>query len=305
MIKKICQETKMRKNILHDENQYLNMIETIIEENNEFIGRNGKTLSIFGGVMHFDLTDNKLPLLTTKKLAYKTCLKELLWFISGNTSNKVLNNQNVHIWDGNSSRQYLDSIGLTEREEGDLGPIYGFQWRHFNANYDGCNNNYTNQGIDQISNIIEELKNPYTRNSRRLILTAWNPCQLKEMALPPCHILCQFNVTNNTKLSCSLYQRSGDLGLGVPFNIASYSFLTHLIAKICNLEAYEFIYNLGNVHIYDDHIINLKAQLSRIPYDFPSITINNNSSNIDDYKVEDFIIDNYKCHDSIKLLMRE
>ena len=255
--------------------------------------------------MHFDLTNNKLPLLTTKKLAYKTCLKELLWFISGNTSNDILNHQNVHIWDGNSSRQYLDSIGLTERTEGDLGPIYGFQWRHYNANYVGCNNNYNNQGIDQINNIINDLKNPETRNSRRLILTAWNPCQLKEMALPPCHILCQFNVTNNTKLSCSLYQRSGDLGLGVPFNIASYSFLTHLIAKICNLEAYEFIYNLGNVHIYDDHVINLKTQLTRVPYEFPTITINNNSSNIDDYKLEDFEINNYKSHESIKLLMRE
>lgn len=305
MIKKICQEAKMRENILHDENQYLNMIETVIEENNEFIGRNGNTLSIFGGIMHFDLTNNKLPLLTTKKLAYKTCLKELLWFISGNTSNNVLNNQNVHIWNGNSSRQYLDSVGLTEREEGDLGPIYGFQWRHFNANYNGCNNDYTNQGIDQLSNIIEELKNPATRNSRRLILTAWNPCQIKEMALPPCHILCQFNVTNNTKLSCSLYQRSGDLGLGVPFNIASYSLLTHLIAKICKLEAYEFIYNLGNVHIYDDHISNLKTQLTKIPYAFPSININNDSSNIDDYKFEDFIIKDYNSHESIKLLMRE
>ena len=305
MIKKINKKTKIRKNNFHDENQYLNMIETVIEENNEYIGRNGKTLSIFGGVMHFDLTNNKLPLLTTKKLAYKTCLKELLWFISGNTSNDILNHQNVHIWDGNSSRQYLDSIGLTERTEGDLGPIYGFQWRHYNANYVGCNNNYNNQGIDQINNIINDLKNPETRNSRRLILTAWNPCPLKEIALPPCHILCQFNVTNNTKLSCSLYQRSGDLGLGVPFNIASYSFLTHLIAKICNLEAYEFIYNLGNVHIYDDHVINLKTQLTRVPYEFPTITINNNSSNIDDYKLEDFEINNYKSHESIKLLMRE
>ena len=218
--------------------------------------------------MHFSLENNSVPFLTTKKLAWKTCLKELLWFIKGSTSNDILNSQNVSIWNGNSTRNFLDSRNLFDYKEGDLGPIYGFQWRHFNAEYKDCDTDYTDKGIDQLQNIINQLKNSETRNSRRLIMTAWNPCQIDKMALPPCHVLCQFNVTNNNKLSCSLYQRSGDVGLGVPFNIASYSILTHLIAKHTNLEPYEFIYNLGNTHIYDDHIDGLKQQILRIPYKF-------------------------------------
>ena len=276
-----------------------------MEENTEFIGRNGKTLAVFGSSMHFSLENNNIPLLTTKKLAYKTCLKELLWFIKGSTNNQTLINQNVHIWDGNGSREFLNSRGLYNNIENDLGPIYGFQWRHFNANYNDCNTDYSNKGIDQLKYIIKELKNPETRNSRRLILTAWNPCQLHLMALPPCHVMCQFNVTNNNKLSCSLYQRSGDVGLGVPFNIASYSYLTHLIAHHCSLECCEFIYNLGNAHIYNDHIDGLNVQKNRIPYKFPIIEILNKYDNIEDYKVEDFLIKDYNYHEQIKLIMSE
>lgn len=305
MLKTSLEHIKYRNNIKHDENQYLNLIDDILKENDEFIGRNGKTLAVFGSAMHFSLENNIIPFLTTKKLAWKTCLKELLWFIKGQTSNNILNNQKVNIWNGNSTREYLDSRGLSHYKENDLGPIYGFQWRHFNAEYNDCDTDYSNKGIDQLASIIEQLKNPETRNSRRLIMTAWNPCQLNEMALPPCHILCQFNVSKNNKLSCSLYQRSGDVGLGVPFNIASYSFLTHLIAHHTGLIAHEFVYYLGNAHIYDDHIEGLKTQIERQPYTFPKLTIANNYNSIEDYTIDDFNIENYEFHENINLLMRQ
>lgn len=305
MLKRSLLSIKNKNGYLHDENQYLYLIDDIINENSVFDGRNGKTLSIFGSSMHFSLENNTLPLLTTKKLAWKTCLKELLWFIKGSTSGKELKQQNVKIWDQNGTREFLDKRGLFNRDVDDLGPIYGFQWRHFNAEYENCETDYTNKGVDQLIDIIDQLKNESSRNSRRLILSAWNPCQLNEMALPPCHVLCQFNVTDNNKLSCSLYQRSGDVGLGVPFNIASYSFLTHLIAHHCNLEAYEFIYNLGNAHIYDDHIEKLKIQSERIPKIFPTLKIINKYQNIEEYKIEDFVISNYNYYETIKLHMRQ
>ena len=302
MLKKVLESNKYRNNVYHEENQYINLIDDILNENTEFVGRNGNTKAIFGSAMHFSLQENSVPFLTSKKLAWKTCLKELLWFISGNTSNKTLKEQNVHIWDANGSREFLDSRNLINREVDDLGPIYGFQWRHFNAEYDNANTNYDKKGIDQLQEIIDNLKNENTRYSRRLILTAWNPCQLNEMALPPCHILCQFNVINN-KLSCALYQRSGDVGLGVPFNIASYSLLTHLMAHHCNLEVGEFIYYLGNSHIYEEHVESLKEQLNNSLYKFPKLNIKNKYENINDYKFEDFEIIDYKCNESIKMIM--
>ena len=304
MLKKLVESNKWRNDNYNEENQYLNLISDIIETNNIFEGRNGTTLSVFGSAMHFSLENNSIPFITTKKLAWKTCLKELLWFISGNTSNKVLKAQNVNIWNGNSSREYLDSIGLNERCEDDLGPVYGFQWRHFNAEYNTCDSDYSGKGIDQLNDIIKQLKNPLTRNSRRLIMSAWNPCQINEMALPPCHVLCQFNVTDNNKLSCSLYQRSGDVGLGVPFNIASYSFLTHLIAFHCGLKAHEFCYHLGNCHIYDDHIEQLKIQRNKEPYKFPKLVIKDKKDDINHYIVDDFEIKDYKSHEPIKMNMR-
>ena len=255
--------------------------------------------------MHFTLKDNIVPFLTSKKLAWKTCLKELLWFIKGDTSNRRLKAQNVKIWNGNGSREFLDSRGLTNNEEDDLGPIYGFQWRHFNASYDNCDTDYTGKGVDQLKYIIDQLKNPETRNSRRLIMSAWNPCQIDDMALPPCHILCQFNVSGGNKLSCALYQRSGDIGLGVPFNIASYSLLTRLMAHQTGLIAGEFVYYLGNTHIYDDHIDNLKLQKARKPYAFPTLDILNTYDNIEDYTINDFKLNDYKYHENVNLLMRE
>ena len=304
MLKNILKKNKERNNNIHDENQYLNLINDILNEGTMINGRNGNVKTVFGSAMHFDLTNGIIPILTTKRTAWKTCLKELLWFISGSTSNDILQNNNVKIWNGNSYRDYLDSIGLHNLRENDLGPVYGHQWRHFNAKYKNCDSDYTNKGIDQLQYIIDNLKNPETRYSRRLVMSAWNPCQLNEMALPPCHILVQFNVIDN-KLSCSLYQRSGDVGLGVPFNIASYSFLLHLIAKHCNLEPYEFVYYLGNCHIYDDHLDSLVLQLDRIPKQFPTLEILNIKDNINNYVLEDFKINNYECHKKIVMEMRK
>ena len=213
--------------------------------------------------------------------------------------------QNVKIWNENASREFLDSRGLTHLEEDDLGPVYGHQWRHFNADYVNCNTDYNGKGIDQLSYIINSLKDPKEIKSRRLIMCAWNSCQIDQMALPPCHVLCQFNVTGSNKLSCSLYQRSGDVGLGVPFNIASYSILTHLIAKHCNLEATDFYYYLGNCHIYDDHVEQLKEQVTREPYKFPTLKITQLCDDINDYTEDIFLIENYQFHEIIKMNMRK
>ena len=288
----------------HYENQYLELIRNIIEEGSLEKGRNGNTYAVIGSSMYFSLENGTIPLLTTKKVAWKTCLKELLWFVRGQTNNKILTEQKCNIWKGNASREFLDSRGLHHLKEDDLGPVYGHQWRHFNAKYTTCNEDYTNKGVDQLQYIIDALKDPEQRSSRRLVLSAWNPEQLNEMALPPCHILVQFNVTRGNKLSCSMYQRSGDVGLGVPFNIASYSFLTHLLAKHCDLEASEFVYHIGNAHIYDDHLEPLKEQINRVPKPFPKLELCEKRENIEDYNLEDFIISDYKYHETIKMKMR-
>ena len=290
-------------NKLHDENQYINLIKLILENGKMINGRNGNVLTIIGGIMHFSLKDNIVPILTSKKVAYKTCIKELLWFISGSTDNSKLINNNVKIWNMNASREFLDSRNLNNLEENDLGPIYGHQWRHFNAPYDTCKSDYSNKGVDQLEEIINALKDDKERYSRRLILSSWNPCQINEMALPPCHVLAQFNVIGD-ELSCCLYQRSCDVGLGVPFNIASYSILTHLLAKHCNLKAKEFIYNLGNIHIYDNHISSLKEQINREIYEFPKINIKNVYDDINKYSLEDIEITNYNSNCKIEMEMR-
>jgi thymidylate synthase len=303
MLSRACESIKYRNSSYHEENQYLNLLEDILSTNSEFVGRNGKTLCVFGSAMRFSLEHNKLPLITTKKVAWKTCLRELLWFIKGSTNNKLLKDQNVHIWDANGSREFLDSRNLFSNSEDDLGPIYGFQWRHFNANYESCVSDYTNKGIDQLSDVINTLKDPKLRNSRRMIISAWNPCQLDKMALPPCHIIMQFNVTNNNKLSCAMYQRSNDEACGTCFNIASYCFLTHLLAIHCDLEPYEFLYYKGNCHIYEEHISNIKIQLQREPFEFPTLKIINKYENIEDYTVDDFIVSNYKHHEPLEYKM--
>ena len=289
----------------HEEYQYLNLINDILKHGSYEISRNGKTKMIFGSSMIFSLADNTIPILTTKRVALKTCLKELLWFISGSTDNKILQEKGVTIWNDNSSRDFLDSVGLLNYKENDLGPIYGFQWRHFNADYSNCDSDYSNKGIDQLEYVILCLKNEKLRSSRRLIISAWNPCQLNKMVLPPCHVLMQFNVRENKYLSCSLYQRSGDIGLGVPFNIACYSYLTHLIAHHCDLIPDNFVYYLGNCHIYDDHEYILNEQIKKEPFTFPKISIKNKYDSIDKYTIDDFEITNYKSHEKIIMKMRK
>ena len=293
----------------HEEYQYINLVRDIINRGSWEEGRNGKTKGIFGSSMRFSLQDGKIPILTTKKTAWKTCLKELLWFIRGETDNKILKEQGVHIWDANGSREFLDSRGLQLYPEDMLGPIYGYQWRNYNASYN-CfsgkpiqNIEHPFDGIDQLQQIIDALKDPKQRTSRRLIMTAWNPKQLDQMALPPCHVMCQFNVHDGDKLSCALYQRSNDECCGTPFNIASYSFLTHLLAKHCGLQAYEFVYFKGNCHIYEDHIEGAKTQIEREPFEFPTISIKQVRENINDYQPEDFVIENYQHHAPIKFQM--
>ena len=255
--------------------QYLDVLKHILENGQDANNRTGiYARKVFGAQMRFDLSEG-FPLVTTKKTYLRAIIHELIWLLSGNTNIKYLHDNNVTIWD-----EWAD-------ENGDLGPVYGHQWRNFNS-----------QNIDQIKDVIERIKkNP---QDRRLIVTAWNPAQIDEMALPPCHCFFQFDVTPDGKLNCMLYQRSCDMFLGVPFNIASYSLLTMMIAQVCGLKAGEFIHTLGNAHIYSNHFDQVKLQLSREPYPLPKMKINPEIKNIDDFKFEDVELVDYQCHPAIK-----
>ena len=284
--------------------QYLSLVQKILKNGVSQKTRNGYTIATIGETLRFPLNNKEIPLLTTKKMAWKACLHELLWFMRGETDNRLLLKDDVRIWSPNASREFLDSRGLYHLEEHDLGPIYGHQWRNFNAPYKNCHENYADKGVDQLQNIVNSLKSTTERSSRRLILSAWNPLQLDEMALPPCHTLAQFHVTNDNELSCSLYQRSGDVGLGIPFNIASYSFLTHILAHHCDLRAKEFIHFIGNAHIYEDHKIALNIQTGRIPKPNPKLKICTKHADISNYNIDDFKILDYDPYSSIQMKMR-
>ncbi|KAL7984371.1 hypothetical protein Chor_002941 [Crotalus horridus] len=260
----------------HGEIQYLQQVEQILRFGHKKEDRTGTgTLSIFGMQARYNLRDD-FPLLTTKRVFWKGVLEELLWFIKGSTNAKELSAKGVKIWDANGSRQFLDKQGFFSREEGDLGPIYGFQWRHFGAEYKDMNTDYTGEGVDQLQQVIDTIRN--NPDDRRIIMCAWNPKDLSAMALPPCHALCQFYILNG-ELSCQLYQRSGDMGLGVPFNIASYSLLTSMIA----------------------HVTGLKLQ--RQPRPFPKLKILRKVENINDFRADDFEIEDYQPHPAIKMEM--
>ncbi|KAM0687855.1 hypothetical protein COBT_000899 [Conglomerata obtusa] len=284
----------------HEEMQYLSLIQTILDKGTKKEDRTGTgTLSITGAMMRFNLENNIFPLLTTKKVFFKGIVEELLFFIRGQTNNKILADKGINIWTGNSTKEFFLKNGIT-REEGDLGPIYGFQWRHYNAEYQTCHDNYENKGIDQLKNVIAEIKkNP---SSRRLIVTSWNPLDIPKMALPPCHCLFQF-IVRDKFLDCILYQRSGDVGLGIPFNIASYSLLTIMIAHVCNLEAGEFVHFIGDAHIYSNHVEQLKKQVVRIPNPFPKLIINKEIKDIEEFTLQDFDLLNYEPHPPIKMEM--
>ncbi len=257
--------------------QYLDLLEHVLENGNEKLDRTGTgTKSVFGYQMRFNLNEG-FPLVTTKKLHLRSIIHELLWFLQGNTNIKYLHENKVTIWD-----EWAD-------ENGDLGPIYGKQWRRWETK-DG-------KVIDQISELIEQIKtNP---NSRRLLINAWNVGEIDKMALPPCHILFQFYVANN-KLSCQLYQRSADIFLGVPFNIASYALLTHMIAQVCGLEVGDFVHTFGDAHLYSNHFEQARLQLSRSPYPLPELKLNKEIKSIFDFKFEDIEILNYQSHPTIK-----
>jgi len=285
----------------HDEHQYLDLVSKIMAEGNDKGDRTGTgTRSIFGAQMRFSLREDTFPLLTTKKTFYRGIAEELFWFIRGSTNAKDLQEKNVRIWDGNSSRQFLDSVGLGHREEGDLGPVYGFQWRHFGAEYVDMHQDYSGKGVDQLANVIDAIKN--RPEDRRIIMCAWNPADLNKMALPPCHCLVQFYVANG-ELSCQLYQRSADMGLGVPFNIASYALLTHMIAHVTGLSAGEFVHTLGDAHVYNNHFDALKEQLTREPLPFPKLRIKRKVENIEDFSIDDLEVEGYKSHGKVEMKM--
>ncbi|EFN56442.1 hypothetical protein CHLNCDRAFT_30873 [Chlorella variabilis] len=284
----------------HEEHQYLEMIEDVMA-NGVFRGdRTGTgTYSKFGATMRFNLR-HSFPLLTTKRVFWRGVAEELLWFVSGCTNARVLMDKGIHIWDGNGSREYLDSIGLSHREEMDLGPVYGFQWRHFGAEYTDMHADYGGKGVDQLAELIHKIKtNP---NDRRLVLSAWNPAALTDMALPPCHMFCQFYVADG-ELSCQMYQRSCDLGLGVPFNIASYSLLTCMVAQVCGLRPGDFVHVLGDAHVYANHVGPLRDQLKNAPRHFPRLLINPAKTDIDSFVFDDFQLEGYQPHKAIKMQM--
>jgi len=290
------------------EQAYLNLINEVIEHGDYRVDRTKVgTYSLFAKQLEFDLNGGILPLLTTKKVMVKSILKELLWILRGQTDSAILDENGVKIWNDNGSRNFLDKLGFVNRDIGDLGPIYGFQWRYAGAEYVDCKSDYTGQGIDQLKELIETIK--HNPSDRRMIICSWNVAQIKQMALPPCHCFVQFYVRGNTYLDCQLYQRSADLGLGVPFNIASYSFLMYVLGKWCNLTPGKFTHTFGDVHVYSNHIESLKVQLTRKPYTFPSvefvgdITLENlNTISMDEW-CDSFVIKNYTHHPTIKLDM--
>lgn len=304
-----------------EEQSYLDLCHRIISSGELRQDRTGTgTYSIFGPPqLRFSLSNGVLPLLTTKRVFYRGVLEELLWFISGSTSSTQLSDRGIHIWDGNGSREFLDSRGLQHRQVGDLGPVYGFQWRHFGAKYETAESDYEGKGVDQLAQVIDKIKNePF---DRRIILSAWNPKDMELMALPPCHMFAQFHVSNPStskserdtetetdstkvpKLNCILYQRSCDMGLGVPFNIASYALLVRMIAHVCKMEAGELIHTMGDAHVYTDHVDALKIQLDRTPGEFPTLRFARPIDSIDDFKYEDFILENYKPQSKIDMKM--
>lgn len=281
--------------------QYLKLLKTVLKKGQLIDNRTGiNTISYFGTQTRYDISKN-FPLLTTKKVYFKAIIHELLWFINGDTNIKYLVDNGVRIWNEwpyekyKKSKYYNDETieefakkikedEIFAKKWGNLGPVYGKQWRNFG-------------GIDQLINAINDLKN--NPRSRRIIISSWNPKEINDMALPPCHCFFQFYVKDN-KLSCQLYQRSADLFLGVPFNIASYGLLTYMVAQVTNLEPYEFIHTIGDAHIYENHIEQVKTQLKRKPKKPPTLKLNPNIKNILDFKYEDIELLDYTPHQKIE-----
>ncbi len=281
-----------------NEQAYLDLIRYVKEHGTQKGDRTGTgTKSHFGAQLRFDLNDG-FPLMTTKKVYFKAIAYELLWFLKGDTRVKYLQDNGVRIWNEWATAEQTAKFG---RKEGDLGAVYGHQWRNYGAtkNADGS---YNNDGVDQIRELIDNIKN--NPNSRRLIVSGWNPAEATQVALPPCHTLFQFFVAKDAngqaKLSCQLYQRSADLFLGVPFNIASYALLTYMIAQVCDLGVGEFIWTGGDCHIYNNHFEQVEEQLSRTPYDLPKLWLNPKIDDIFAFDYEDIKVLDYQSHPTIK-----
>lgn len=280
-----------------DEYQYLNILKKVKENGIVKNGRNGKTYSYFGDILKFNI-NNQFPLLTTKKVFFKGVVEELLWFLRGSVNSKELEEKGVNIWKGNSNREFLDANGFYDYEEGYLGPIYGFQWRSFNGE------------IDQLKYVLNEIN----KNSRRIIINAWNPCQLNKQVLPPCHILYNFYIDDDKNISCMMFMRSSDLFLGLPFNIASTALLTYIIAKVMGLNVKEIAISICDLHIYEEHLDAVEEQLKREPYNLPklnikkeidiNLSIDEKIKWIENLEFEDFELIDYKFHPIIRAIMK-
>ncbi len=274
------------------EQGYVDLIRNILTKGESKADRTGVgTLSLIGQQLRFDISQS-FPLFTCKFTSFDAIKKELFWMISGCTNAKSLAQQGIHIWDANATRAFLDQRGLRDYEEGELGPIYGSQWRSFG-----------NRGIDQLQQCIEQIKTNPT--SRRIVMTAWNPLDLPKMALEPCHMLVQWLVTNNgTALNCIMTQRSADMGLGVPFNVASYALLTKMIAHVCHLEVAELVVNMGDCHIYLNHVTALREMIdNKSLFPFPVLRFRRQIDNIDDFTLDDIELVGYVSNERIKLPM--
>lgn len=291
------------------EEQYLSALRNIITSGNKVGDRTGVgTRSTFGVNMRFDLTQG-FPLLTTKDVFFRGVVEELLWILRGSTDNKDLLDKKVNIWSGNSSQANINKLKVEgdlklDLKEHDCGAIYGFQLRHYGAKYIDCHTDYNGQGFDQLQYIINTLKtNP---DDRRIVINMWNPCDFDKQTLPCCHVLYQFYVSYENKekyLSCQMYQRSGDMFLGVPFNIASASLLTIMIAHITDMKPKELIHVIGNAHIYNNHLKQCEQQFLNSPRQFPTLTINRKVTDINDFKFSDFMLNGYYPHGKIKAEM--
>lgn len=285
----------------HEEYQYLEKIDEIMREGTVCKDRTGVgTKSLWGAQMVYDISEN-FPLLTTKRTFLRMIIEELLWFLRGSTNNKELKDKNVHIWDGNMTREFLDKKGLTDREEDDGGPIYGFNFRHFGAEYKDCHTDYTGQGYDQVQEVLRLIREE--PDSRRIIINLWNPTVLKDMVLPPCLFAYQFRVYGD-KLSCAMVQRSGDMGLGVPFNIASATLMTYIFAKLTGKKPDKLVHTIHDTHVYLNHEEALKKQVGRVPYPFPIMNLKDTGQKcVEDFKLEDFEILGYESYSVLKMKM--
>lgn len=305
-----------------NERVYLGFLRRVREEGRMRTDRTGVgTIGVFGGQMRFRLDGGAggIPLLTTKRMAWKSCIHELLWFLRGDTDARVLQRAGVPIWDGNTSRAFLDSRGLGHLPEGDIGAGYGFQWRHAGAEYRTCEDTYTGEGVDQIAEIERLLReDPF---SRRIVLCAWNVRDLGRMALPPCHVLAQFYVdeagagagagagapAGKRTLSCHMYQRSCDMFLGIPFNIFSYACLTSLLAARAGMEPGDLVISMGDAHIYQNHLDAVDEQLARDPLPAPRLVLSERArdpnTRWEDLDIGDFVLDAYQCHPAIRAPM--